>query len=119
MINGKKKIVGNNLFLTFDDGYLSDYYITKEVLNPMGIKALFFVIPDFIKIKGKKEREDFIFNNIFPKSNESDLSHNKNELLNMSGKEIRYLINSGQKIGFHTTSHQKLSNIYFPHYKKT
>ena len=29
----------------------------------------------------------------------------------MSDKEISYLINSGQKIGFHTTSHQKLSNI--------
>jgi len=111
MIKGKKKIIGNNLFLTFDDGFLSDYYITKEVLNPMGIKALFFVIPDFVKIKEKKEREDFIFNNVFPKSNETNLSYNKNELLNMSGKEIRYLINSGQKIGFHTTSHQKLSNI--------
>ena len=39
MLKGEKKIIGNNLLLTFDDGYLSDYYITKEVLNPMGIKA--------------------------------------------------------------------------------
>ena len=111
MINGNQEILGNNLFLTFDDGYLSDYYITKDVLNPMGIKALFFIIPNFIKIKEQKEREDFVFNNIFPKSNESDLSHNKNKLLNMTDKEINYLIASGQKIGFHTTSHQKLSSI--------
>jgi len=92
MINGNQKILGNNLFLTFDDGYLSDYYITKDVLNPMGIKALFFIIPNFIKIKEQKEREDFVFNNIFPESNESDLSHNKNKLLNMTDKEIGYLI---------------------------
>ena len=48
MIVGNKKIVGNNLLLTFDDGFLSNYYITKEILNPMGIPALFFIISENI-----------------------------------------------------------------------
>ena len=52
---GKKKIFKDTILLTFDDGYKSQYIITKKILNKHKIKALYFVTLNFIKIKSKKK----------------------------------------------------------------
>ena len=64
MINGKEKIIGNNLLLTFDDGFLSNYFVAKEILNPMGISALFFIISEYSKLREKKDQVAFLENNL-------------------------------------------------------
>ena len=66
MMNGDKKIIGNNLLLTFDDVFLSDYFVVKEILNPMGIPALFFIISEFCMIDNKNEQKIFLENNLYP-----------------------------------------------------
>ena len=50
--------------LTFDDGFYSNYIIAKEVLKPLGIKAIFFVTTEFIDSKNKDLQQNFIKQNI-------------------------------------------------------
>ena len=49
-INGKKILKGKNLLLTFDDGFISNKFVAKKILNILDIKAIFFVLPNFINI---------------------------------------------------------------------
>jgi len=111
MIKGDKQITGNNLLLTFDDGYLSDYCIAKEILSPMGIPALFFIISEFCMMDDKNEQKMFIGKNLYPKWHGGNSPSQKTELINMSIKNIKYLIQSGHEIGYHTASHPRLSTI--------
>ncbi|EMO07728.1 hypothetical protein LEP1GSC137_4213 [Leptospira borgpetersenii str. Noumea 25] len=55
MVRGEKEILGRNLLLTFDDGYLSNRIVAEEILEPLGIKALFFIISDFVDIQKNKK----------------------------------------------------------------
>ena len=111
MINGDKQIIGNNLLLTFDDGFLSDYFVAKEILTPMGIPALYFIISEFVKMKDKKDQVNFLKKNLYPKWKGERIPIHRKELINMSYDNIKYLIQSGHEIGYHTASHQRLSTI--------
>ena len=51
MISGIEPIQDNNLLITFDDGLISNRIVAEKVLNPLGIKAIFFVVTDFVDIK--------------------------------------------------------------------
>ena len=42
MLNGRIPIEGRNLLVTFDDGFKSNLQISKEVLEPLDIQAIFF-----------------------------------------------------------------------------
>src|SRR3989304_5933989 len=44
----KNKSTGQKFMLSFDDGFLSQVKVVKEILNPKGIKAIFFICPSFI-----------------------------------------------------------------------
>ncbi len=107
----KKEVTGKKLLLTFDDGFISDYYFSKEILNPMGIKALHFIITDYLNISNNKSSYDFLINNLYPKWKGVSIPSHKNELVNMRLEHIKFLIDSGHEIGFHAKSHQRLSSI--------
>jgi len=55
--NLKGKNFKNDILLSFDDGYKSQKIITEKFLNPRNIKAIFFLISDFIKIESKTESQ--------------------------------------------------------------
>ena len=44
MVSGAERMRGRNLLLAFDDGFTSNRVVAEEVLNPIGIRALFFVV---------------------------------------------------------------------------
>ena len=43
VLNGETTIQKDSLLLTFDDGFASNRNVVEEILNPMGIKALFLL----------------------------------------------------------------------------
>jgi peptidoglycan/xylan/chitin deacetylase (PgdA/CDA1 family) len=105
----KRKILkGRNLLLTFDDGYISNRIIAKKFLNPLGIKAIFFVIQDFIGIKNRSEARKYVSSNIYPSLKYSNVPKN---YYNMNWKHLKELVKEGHSIGAHTKSHKKLSEI--------
>ena len=95
-INGK-----NNILLTFDDGFLSNYIFAKSVLKKLGIKAIFFIVSDLLKDEKKK---------IILKRINDQLDPKKAKLMQIN--HIKDLLKLGHKIGAHGKSHKRLSKIY-------
>ena len=109
-------IVSNNLevqedclMLTFDDGFASNRRVVETVLNPMGIKALFFVISEFVKLSGETDWRSFVAQNIcYPNILINEVpSHWRN----MTWNDLNYLLESGHSIGAHTAHHARLSQL--------
>ena len=106
-INRKKVLKGRNLLVTFDDGFKSNFYVAKKILNRLGIKAIFFVPSDFIKISSKQKSQNFINKNILDHIKPKDFK----QLRNMSVKDLKILIKRGHSIGCHTKTHANLGLI--------
>ncbi|EMN24081.1 polysaccharide deacetylase family protein [Leptospira kirschneri] len=107
IIRGKKEIVGRNLLLTFDDGYLSNRIVAEEILEPLGIKALFFIISDFVDIQ-EAQIKKFISDNIYPSLS---IKQVPDFWMPMRWKDLEVLLRKGHSIGGHTKTHAKLSRI--------
>ena len=96
----------NKILLSFDDGFKSNRKLAEEVLNELNIRALFFIISDFVGAKKQSEKYKKIIHNIYPSGpSKSELSDPMNH------DDIKFLISSGHQIGCHTLSHQMLSKI--------
>jgi len=108
MIQGEFPIKGNNLLLTFDDGFRSNAIVAESVLKSMKIKALFFVVSDFINIENKNEAKHFITQNIQPGISVNRLPKH---LFNMKWEDLAILLENGHTIGAHTKTHVRLSDI--------
>ena len=104
---GKSPLIGDNLLLTFDDGLISNRVVAEKILNPLGIKAIFFVISDFVKIETPMESRQFIAKHIIPNSKLSDIPK---AWRNMQLSDLTALIEQGHTIGHHTKLHTRLSN---------
>jgi len=99
-------IIGNNLLITFDDGFLSNRAVAEKILNPLGIKAIFFIISEFTKIKESSDARKFISDHIIPNSNLQDIPK---KWRNLQWPDLAALIEQGHTIGHHTKTHKRLS----------
>ncbi len=108
LISGNEPIRGRNLLLTFDDGFASNREIAEQVLNPMGIRALFFAVSDFVSLMDREEARHFIARHIQPGSSVDELP---GHLYNMGWSDLEALLEQGHSIGGHTRTHARLSQI--------
>lgn len=83
--------------VTFDDGLLSSYSVARSVLEPNGIKALFFVNPGLIDVFGRKSG-----------GASSDAADPESI---MSWREVEHLIEAGHVIGSHGLLHRQLAGL--------
>ena len=83
--------------------------ITEKFLDPLNIKALFFIVSDFIKLNSRDEAHEFIKKNFFKTINKN-LKLNS-QTTNMNLIDIKYLLEKGHTIGGHTKTHAQLSKI--------
>ena len=105
-LNKKNILKGKNLLVTFDDGFKSNLDVEKKILSKLGIKAIFFIPSDFIRLKSKKKIEEFskkILNT--KKIDETD------SISNLSISDTKKLIKCGHTIGCHTKTHLNLGSI--------
>ncbi len=107
MILGEIPIVGNNLLITFDDGMLSNLAVAEKILNPLGIKAIFFVIVEFIKIKNHLEARKFASKYLIPGSSIDNIPEHWR---NLQWDDLASLTKQGHTIGHHTKMHTRLSH---------
>ena len=103
-INGKLKLKNKNLLLTFDDGFFSNYVAAEKVLNPLGIKAIFFVPTGFIDSESIQDYKSYVNRKIASIFIEPDMKP-------MSWEQLLQLTNNGHTIGAHTINHFRLSKI--------
>jgi peptidoglycan/xylan/chitin deacetylase (PgdA/CDA1 family) len=108
MLSGDEPVHGRNLLLTFDDGFASNRAVAEQVLNPLGIRALFFAVSDFVAMEDREEARHFIAQNIYPGSRTDDLPAH---WLNMGWADLEALLGQGHCIGAHTRTHARLSKV--------
>lgn len=106
--NKKKQLTKNSILLTFDDGYYSQKKFAEEILEKINIKAIFFVVPNFFKLRNFNKSRQFIKKNI---NNNLSLNEISFDMRNMSISDISKLKKKGHFIGIHTLNHKKLSDI--------
>jgi peptidoglycan/xylan/chitin deacetylase (PgdA/CDA1 family) len=109
MVSGREPILGSNLLITFDDGFVSNRVVAETVLSPMGIKALFFVVSDFVRIEDTFELRNFLARHIFP-GTKADV--HPAHLRNMRWDDLAYLLEQGHTIGAHTRTHARMSELH-------
>ena len=97
----------NQAFITFDDGYFSQYECAKKYLDKENIKAIFFIIYEFMKIKNKKNHKEFLKKNLLI----NKIKLNNKEFKNMTFENLKVLIKKGHIIGAHTLNHPNLTQI--------
>ncbi len=107
MISGNEPIQGNNLLITFDDGLISNRVVAEKILNPMGIKAIFFVVTDFVDVNNVDDAHQFIADNIIPGIIKEEIPEHWH---NMQWEDLSALIEQGHTIGSHTKKHTRLSS---------
>ena len=108
ILSGEAPLTSDSLLLTFDDGFKSNRVIAERILNPMGIQALFFIVPNFASMDSRDNARHFISKQIYPNLAVSDLPEH---WINMSWNDIQYLLDQGHTIGSHTLNHARLSQI--------
>ena len=94
--------------LTFDDGYASNRTVAEQILNPMGVKALFFAVSAFVEQEDRDEARAFIARHIEIYRRASDLP---DHLYNMGWADLAALLEQGHLVGCHTRTHARLSQL--------
>ena len=97
------------VLVSFDDGFESNFHVAQEILNPKGIKAVFFVIPAFVEATSREGSEQFVTDYLYPSARKE--SRIPKHLRSMSWDQIRTLVEQGHIIGSHSMSHRRLSEI--------
>jgi peptidoglycan/xylan/chitin deacetylase (PgdA/CDA1 family) len=101
LISGDEPVGSRNLLLTFDDGFASHRRIAHEVLNPMGISALFFIPSEFVSGDSSDEA-----------AQRGALHAGKLPANNMTWSDVGALLEQGHSIGAHTATHARLSELH-------
>ncbi len=94
--------------LTFDDGFLSNLAVARDVLNPMGIEAVFFVVSELVGTQNRREAREFIARNVCPGTHAEKLPAHWS---NMGWSDLEVLLEQGHCIASHTSTHARLSAV--------
>jgi peptidoglycan/xylan/chitin deacetylase (PgdA/CDA1 family) len=96
------------VLFTFDDGRESNYVVAAPLLEDMGARGLFFVVPDFIGLRGSEAR-DFYYSRIdirgLPRARDEEV------WTPMNPEQLHDLARRGHSIGSHTLSHTNLAGL--------
>lgn len=90
--------------ISFDDGFASNLEVARTILDPLGIKALFFVCPGLMDMPAAAQA-DAIAANIF------DGKRPAGGLRVLDWDEIGFLDSNGHAIGSHTSGHLRLTRL--------
>jgi peptidoglycan/xylan/chitin deacetylase (PgdA/CDA1 family) len=97
------------VLFTFDDGLESNYRVAAPILESMGIRGVFFVIPQFAMSRGEEAKAFFDANVRGPAA--CPPGEPEEVWKPMSPDQIADLARRGHTIGNHTFSHAWLSTV--------
>lgn len=109
LVNNGANSSGVRVLVTFDDGFYSGRVVAKKILEPLGIKALFFIPTGFIQCQTRNEQRRYIAHNIAGQPR--DLNEVLDEQRPMGWDDLKYLVSQGHAIGAHTCYHSRLASI--------
>jgi peptidoglycan/xylan/chitin deacetylase (PgdA/CDA1 family) len=109
MKEGDVPVKSGNILLTFDDGFKSQRLVAEKILNPLGIKAIFFICLGFVESGMKGEQKQFVADNFY--RDPESVSNISKEIVPMDWDDLKYLIETGHTIGAHTRKHVRLASV--------
>ena len=99
-------VKGNEVCVTFDDGFKDNYIYAFPVLKKYGIRASFFLTTKYI---GDSRPFPWV---LMDRGGRDDFSKNPDRWLPLSWKEVGEMMDSGMEFGAHTHTHRdSLSNL--------
>lgn len=96
------------VLFTFDDGRESNYTVAAPLLESMGARGLFFVVPEFIGLRAQEAR-DFYYSRIDIRGLVP--SGSGEQWTPMNPEQLADLTRRGHSIGNHTLSHVSLAGL--------
>lgn len=91
--------------ISFDDGFVSNAEVARDILDPLGIRALFFLCPGLMELPAGR-RPDAVAANVFrgrvPAEGVPEL---------MDWRAAEGLLRAGHVLGSHTLSHARLAGL--------
>jgi peptidoglycan/xylan/chitin deacetylase (PgdA/CDA1 family) len=102
---------GKGLAFTFDDGLLSSFHAAQSILNPRGIKAIFFIPTMILDLTSPEQMRDFFRQNVYRQPS-SELPPDK--YMTMSADQLFDLHDQGHMVLPHTHSHASLRSLTTP-----
>jgi peptidoglycan/xylan/chitin deacetylase (PgdA/CDA1 family) len=100
--SGKLKTKRCKLLFTFDDGLKNNLYAAKTLAS-FGIKAFYFLVPEFIETKTGEQKQYYI-KNIRPVINAA-IDSEPEDFEAMNWNDVSELLKEGNRIGSHTYTH--------------
>jgi peptidoglycan/xylan/chitin deacetylase (PgdA/CDA1 family) len=101
---------GPSILMTFDDGRMSSYTAAKKILNPRGIKAIFFVPTAVLELKTHEQMKHFLIHNVNG-GTPPPWPMDEEDYLVLTADAIRDLVADGHLVLPHTHSHVNLKDI--------
>lgn len=108
MITGIEPVKKDSILLTFDDGFISNLRVAQRILNPMGVRALFFIVSEFADLTPSDDWRSFVASNFHLGFTPNQVP---DSLQNMNWNDLKLLLESGHAIGGHTANHERLSQV--------
>ena len=109
MLRAERSPERTSVLLTFDDGYASQATAAREVLEPLGIRALFFVTTGFVDAEGPTEQAAFLRDHLLRDVPSPEVL--PGHLKPMSWGDVAALSAAGHAIGAHSAGHRRLSQV--------
>lgn len=106
ILAGEIMIKETYILLTFDDGFQSNYQISK-ILDKYKIKGIFFITTSFIEMMDRTQEDTFIEHSFLV--NSTEIFEEKTGSKALSWNQIRQMERQGHTIGAHTQTHIRLS----------
>ena len=97
---------GRQFAVTFDDGLMSSYQAVEAVLDPLGLKAAFFIPTAILDLKSGEEMRSFCVDNL-----QMGRNVRSGQLRLMTRQHLLDLRDRGHAILSHTHSHEALVNV--------
>lgn len=111
--SGTVQLEGELLLMSFDDGLLSSFDATQAVLNPLGIKAMFFVPTAILELRDPAHVRRFYWERVYGRKVPL-ASLRPEEYVAMKVEHLRELAAQGHVVLPHTHSHMRLCEITTP-----
>lgn len=102
---------GRRLVFTFDDGLLSSFDAAQSILNPRGIKAIFFIPTMVLDLTTPEQMQAFFRQNVYRRAPEH---LPPDRYMTMAAEHILELRDQGHVVAPHTHSHVSLRSLTTP-----
>jgi peptidoglycan/xylan/chitin deacetylase (PgdA/CDA1 family) len=109
-VGSPEPIDAPSVLFTFDDGLLSSFRAAQQVLNPLGVKAIFFVPTAILELRTHAEMREFAHARVyFGNAPSNGMRPEQYETMNV--EHLRELHEQGHRILPHTHSHPRARDI--------